>query len=149
MAYGFEDTVDCALVNGGSIRIDDQLTGDINSLDIFRVLPFGGGILKVDITGDLLKQVLDTGVTKAGTGAYLQRYDVEYDSVSKLWMIQDKPLDTEKTYKVAFSDYLLKGRDIPFLKPDNKGVLKVYTPTNDEMGSDIRKTIIEYLKSIK
>ena len=31
-----------SIVNGGSIRIDDQLVGDINSVDAFRVLPFGG-----------------------------------------------------------------------------------------------------------
>ncbi len=149
MSYGFDDTVDCALVNGGSIRIDDQLKGDINSLDIFRVLPFGGGILKVEMKGNLLKQVLDAGVARAGTGAYLQRYLAEFDTTGNSWMINNVPLDTEKIYTVAFSDYLLKGFDIPFLKPDNEGVLKVHTPTNDEVGSDIRKTIITYLKSIK
>lgn len=51
MAYGFNNEVDCALVNGGSIRLDDQLTGDINSVDIFRVLPFGGGIVRVELKG--------------------------------------------------------------------------------------------------
>ncbi len=148
MAYGFDNKVDCALVNGGSIRIDDQLTGAINSLDIFRVLPFGGGILKVDIKGSLLKEVLDYGQSKAGNGAYLQRYLAEFDAISKAWKINGKTIDSETIYKVAFSDYLLKGFDIPFLKPDNEGVLKVHTPSNEEMGSDIRKTTIEYLKSI-
>jgi len=149
MAYGFSDEVDCALVNGGSIRLDDQLTGEINSIDIFRVLPFGGGILKVDIKGNLLKEVLDYGLSRAGKGAYLQRYLAELDSDSNTWIINNKPLDISKIYKVAFSDYLLKGFDIPFLKPDNKDVFNVYKPTDTELGSDIRKTIIAYLKSIK
>jgi len=147
MAYGFDDTVDCALVNGGSIRIDDQLVGNINSLDIFRVLPFGGGVLKVQLKGSLLKKVLDYGKSKAGTGAYLQRHLAEFDITKKAWLIQGKPIDNEKIYKVAFSDYLLKGYDIPFLKPDNEGVSNVYTPKSNELGSDIRKTIIAYLKT--
>ena len=149
MAYGFDDEVDCALVNSGSIRLDDQLTGEINSIDIFRVLPFGGGILKVDIKGKLLKEVLDYGLSKAGKGAYLQRYLAELDPVSNTWKINNKPLDINKIYQVSFSDYLLKGYDIPFLKPEHKDVLNVHKPTNTELGSDIRKTIISYFKSLK
>ena len=149
MAYGFNEEVDCALVNGGSIRLDDQLIGEINSIDIFRVLPFGGGILKVDIKGKLLKEVLDYGMSRAGKGAYLQRYLAEFDTDSNTWIINNKPLDIDKIYKVAFSDYLLKGYDIPFLKADNKNIFNVYKPTSSELGSDIRKTIIAYLKFIK
>ena len=146
MAYGFNDEVDAAIVNGGSIRLDDQLEGTINSVDIFRVLPFGGGVLKVDIKGSLLKEVLDYGKSQAGKGAYLQRYLADYNDE---WLVNGKPIDPNKTYKVAFSDYLLKGFDVPFLKPDNGGVLSVYTPTKEELGSDIRKTVIAYLKSIR
>jgi len=147
MAYGFDDQVDCALVNGGSVRLDDQLVGDINSLDIFRVLPFGGGILKVELKGKLLNEVLDYGRSKAGTGAYLQRYLAKFDTSSSRWLINEKPIEEDRNYTVAFSDYLLKGYDIPFLKPDHKGVLNVYKPAESELGSDIRKTIIAYLKS--
>jgi len=149
MAYGFDDKVDCALVNGGSVRIDDQLVGAINSLDIFRVLPFGGGILKVDIKGSLLKEVLDYGESKAGSGAYLQRYLADLDAENDRWVINEKPIENDQIYRVAFSDYLLKGFDIPFLKSNNEGVLKVYKPTTTELGSDIRKTIVAYLNSIK
>ena len=49
MSFAFDDRVDCALVNGGSIRIDDALEGAITAVDIFRVLPYGGPILKVNI----------------------------------------------------------------------------------------------------
>lgn len=145
MAYGFDDNVDAALVNGGSIRIDDQLEGNITSIDIFRVLPFGGGILKVELKGNLLKEVLDYGKSRAGKGAYLQRYQIEENDE---WLVDGKPIDPERIYTVAFSDYLLKGYDIPFLKPDHKEVLSVYTPKEDELGVDIRKTVIAYLKSL-
>lgn len=144
MSFAFDDKVDCALVNGGSIRIDDQLEGDINAVDIFRVLPYGGAILKVEIKGRLLKRVLDYGALAAGTGAYLQRFNAE--KVGEKWMIKNKELNSNTTYTVAFSDYLLKGFDIPFLTPDHKEVLSVYQPKETALAFDIRKAVVAYLK---
>ncbi len=147
MAYGYNDKVDAALVNGGSIRIDDELQGDITAIDIFRVLPYGGSVLNVKIKGDLLEKVLQYGKLKAGNGAYLQRYNANFDKDKKQWLINGKPIQKNKIYTVAFSDYLLKGYDIPFLKPDNKSVISVYHPKENEMSSDIRKSVINYLKT--
>ena len=146
MSFGYKNEVDCALVNGGSIRIDDQLSGNITAVDIFRVLPYGGGVLKVKIKGRLLKRVLDYGVLAAGTGAYLQRYNAE--KVGEKWMINNKELNINKTYTVAFSDYLLKGFDIPFLSDKNKEVLSIYYPKENEISNDIRKSVISYLKTL-
>ena len=146
MSFAFDDKVDCALVNGGSIRIDDQLTGDITAVDIFRVLPYGGAILKTQIKGRLLKRVLDYGLLAKGTGAYLHRYNAE--KLNGKWMIKEQELDINKTYTVAFSDYLLKGFDIPFLSADSKDVLYIYEPKESELGHDIRNAIVSYLKSI-
>ncbi|MBG43105.1 MAG: bifunctional metallophosphatase/5'-nucleotidase [Aequorivita sp.] len=148
MAYAYNDNVDGALVNGGSIRIDDRLVGDITSIDIFRVLPFGGSVLKVDLKGSLLKEVLEYGTLQSGEGAYLQRYKFSQNGKGD-WQINDKPISNNKTYTVAFSDFLLKGLDIPFLTPDNKGIVKIYTPKDNEPATDIRKAIIFYLNSLK
>ena len=144
MSFSFDDSVDCALVNGGSIRIDDQLSEDINAVDIFRVLPYGGAILKVKIKGRLLKRVLDYGFLAAGTGAYLQRFNAE--KVNDKWMLKNKELNSNKIYTVAFSDYLLKGFDIPFLSSENKEVIAVYKPKENELAFDIRKAVVAYLK---
>lgn len=147
MADSFNDPVDAAIVNGGSIRIDDMLPNKVTSLDIFRVLPFGGEVIKVDIKGGLLKETLDFGKSKRGTGAYLQRHNIE-ESASGDWLINTLPIDENKTYTIAMSDFLMKGFDIPFLKEDNEGVLKVYKPKKQEPASDIRKAVILYLKSL-
>jgi 2',3'-cyclic-nucleotide 2'-phosphodiesterase (5'-nucleotidase family) len=144
MSFAFDDSVDCALVNGGSIRIDDQLAGDINAVDIFRVLPYGGAILKVKIKGRLLKRVLDYGVLAAGTGAYLQRFNAK--KIKDKWMLKNKELNNNKMYTVAFSDYLLRGFDIPFLSIENKGVISIYKPKENELAFDIRKAVVAYLK---
>ncbi|RUA10110.1 MAG: bifunctional metallophosphatase/5'-nucleotidase, partial [Flavobacteriia bacterium] len=120
MAYGFDYRVDGALVNGGSMRLDDMLKGNITGVDVFRVMPFGGSVIKVKITGKLLKRVLNYGRISKGEGSYLQRYNFTYDKDKKIWYIKGKPIDDKKVYTVAFSDYLLKGYDISFLKPENK-----------------------------
>jgi len=148
MAWAYDNKVDGALVNGGSIRIDDMLPNEVESMDIFRVLPFGGGVLKVDIKGKLLKEVLDYGKSKRGNGAYLQRYNITEGPKGE-WLIGENKIKDLKTYTIAFSDFLLKGYDIPFLTPENKGVKNVYTPTEEEHAHDIRKAIIMYLKSNK
>lgn len=146
MAFAYDDAVDCALVNGGSIRIDDELKGAVTAVDIFRVLPYGGPVLKVDLKGNLLKKVLDYGVSAAGTGAYLQKYNAE--KVGGVWKVQGKTINPNKTYTVAFSDYLLKGLDIPFLSEKNKEVLKVYQPKPTEKASDIRKAVVLFLETL-
>jgi 2',3'-cyclic-nucleotide 2'-phosphodiesterase (5'-nucleotidase family) len=144
MSFAFDDTVDCAIVSGGSIRIDDELEGNINAVDIFRVLPYGGAIFKVKIKGRLLKRVLNYGLLTAGTGAYLQRFNAE--KVGDKWFVKNQELDIKKTYTVAFSDYLLRGFDIPFLSVENKEVILIYRPKNNELAFDVRKAVIEYLK---
>ncbi len=148
MSFAYNDKVDGALVNGGSIRIDDMLVGDITSTDIFRVLPFGGSVLKVDLKGSLLKEILEYGKLQRGEGAYLQRYNFSQNEKDE-WLVSEKPIDDQKTYSVAFSDFLLKGLDIPFLTPENSGIVKIYTPKENETAADIRKAIIFYLNSQK
>ena len=146
MSLAYDDKVDCALVNGGSVRIDDVLEGDVNIVDIFRVLPYGGAILKVDIKGVLLKDVLDYGLKAAGTGAYLQRYNVS--KKGNEWIINNKVISDNEVYKVAFSDYLLRGLDIPMLSDKNPNILAIYKPNASDLGYDIRRAVISHLKKI-
>ncbi|MAY22739.1 MAG: bifunctional metallophosphatase/5'-nucleotidase [Flavobacteriaceae bacterium] len=148
MAVSFETPVNAALVNGGSIRIDDMLANQVTSMDIFRVLPFGGSVLKVAIKGSLLKEVLDYGKSQRGEGAYLQRYNFQQNTKGE-WFLEGNAIENDKVYQVAFSDFLLKGYDIPFLTPENEGILKVYQPAEYEPAKDIRKAIIIYLKKLK
>lgn len=139
---------DCAIINGGSIRIDDQLKGSITGVDIFRVLPFGGGIQKVTMTGELLERVLNYGRLKSGTGAYLQLNNISYNSENKQWSVGGNPIIKSKTYAVVLTDYLLLGFDIPFLKKDTKGLLRVYPNPEISDNNDIRKVVINYLNTI-
>lgn len=147
-AFG-DDKIDAAFLNGGSIRIDDELHGDINGVDIFRVLPFGGGVNKVEIKGDLLERTLQYGRLSAGSGAYLQHHNIKYDSENKLWIVGGKGINKNKIYTVVMTDYLLLGFDIPFLKADAKGIAKVTKNKPEDLASDVRKVVINHIKSLK
>lgn len=146
-AFSYNDEVDCAFANGGSIRIDDELEGDLTSVDIFRVLPYGGSALKVEMPGSLLERVLEYGETSGkGSGAYLQRYNA--NKVDGVWMINKKKVMPSNMYTVVMSDYLLLGYDIDFLtvKAVKEAGGKVYKPKEGELAFDMRKGMIEYLK---
>jgi 2',3'-cyclic-nucleotide 2'-phosphodiesterase (5'-nucleotidase family) len=142
-----------ALLNSGSVRIDDQLQGTISQYDILRALPFGGKIVEADIQGNLLEKILTTGAKNAGNGGYLQTDKVEYDMVRQTWLIGGKLLDTNKTYRVALSDYLITGLEsnFGFLKAGNQNILKIYEPNATDkldLRNDIRSAVIAYLKSL-
>ncbi|WP_082830891.1 bifunctional metallophosphatase/5'-nucleotidase [Cochleicola gelatinilyticus] len=147
MADAFNDKeIDGAIVNGGSFRLDDMLPKEITSLDIFRVLPFGGQVYKVKMKGSLLTEVLNYGKTHRGTGAYLQRHQLQESDIAG-WLVNGQPIYKDQIYTIAMSDFLLKGFDIPFLTPENEGIVEVYKPIASEPASDIRKAVILFLKS--
>jgi 5'-nucleotidase len=142
-----------SLVNSGSLRLDDQLTGNITQYDILRTMPFGGKILEADMTGELLERVLTTGRNNKGVGGYLQLDRASYDASRQTWLINGKPLEKNKTYRVALSDYLLTGMEtnFGFLKPGAPGLVKIYEPDSTNKGdvrNDIRMAVNVYLRSL-
>jgi 2',3'-cyclic-nucleotide 2'-phosphodiesterase (5'-nucleotidase family) len=139
---------DCAFFNGGSVRIDDQIHGNVTAVDLFRALPYGGAIFTIDIKGDFLKKILDFGLESKGKGAYLQRSKADFDTDTNTWMINGKPLVASKKYSVAITDFLLTGYDIPFLTHENINLLKVHEPKPDADAFDVRKSLIVYLKAL-
>ena len=137
---------DVVLLNGGSIRIDDVVQMPVTQYDVIRILPFGGGIKKVDMLGSLLIRILDTGVKNRGTGGFLHyNENLRFDSASNKWVLNNTAIDAAKTYRVGLSEFLLTGGEanLGFLTPDNKEITKLYDQS-DPLAGDIRKAIISY-----
>jgi 5'-nucleotidase len=119
--------VDVAIMNGGSVRIDDVVqAGPITEYDVIRILPFGGRITRAAIGGALLASILDIGVSNRGTGGYLHARGATRDGGQ--WMIQGKPLDVSARYVVALTDFLLSGGEtnLGFLTRTNPAVHDVH-----------------------
>ncbi len=103
--------VDVALMNGGSIRIDDELPpGPVTEYDVIRVLPFGGNVVSLTMGGSLLARVLDVGVANQGTGGYLHARGVERKN--NQWFVGGKPLQPGLRYRVVTTDFLMSGREV-------------------------------------
>lgn len=135
-----------AVVNSGSVRIDDYLSGEIREFDLIRALPFGGSVQVVEMKGRLLIQTLETGLSNTGKGGYLQTFGVEKTATG--WNAGGAAIDPAKTYAVAISDFLMTGREanLGFLTPENPDVVKVTLAAKESPLTDIRKTVIAYLR---
>ena len=138
---------DAAIVNSGSVRIDDELSGPVSQYDIIRTLPFGGKILVAEMTGHLLGRVLDAGILNVGRGGYLQTENIRGSGNVGEWMIGNTALSQGKTYRVVLTDFLISGREggLGFLTPDNPGVSGVREP-DGLVPNDIRMALVRYLQ---
>jgi 2',3'-cyclic-nucleotide 2'-phosphodiesterase (5'-nucleotidase family) len=149
----------CALLNSGSIRVDDVLSGTLTELDIVRMLPFGGGITEVEMKGSLLIRTLETSLGNKGSGGYLQYYLLRREESSSKWFLGANPLEDNKMYRVALPDFLLTGNEanMEFLKasldangkssnPDIPTILKPDAKDKSDLRNDIRLALIQYLR---
>ena len=151
MTTGARGEVVGSIINSGSVRIDDQLKGNIYAVDMFRSLPFGGGVQEVELRGSLLDKMLRQGLANKGKGGFLQTDGFVYNQENATWYVENEPLDRDRTYRIVVSDFLLTGLEsgMDFFTPDNPEMISTEKPTEaDDMRSDIRLLIIDYLKKL-
>ncbi len=141
-----------AIMNAGSIRLDDILTMPVTQYDFIRSLPFGGGIQELDMKGSLLIKVLNQGLKNKGIGGFLQHSETVKNE-NGIWKLEGLEIDSTKIYRVAITDFLFTGGEanLDFLNPKNPDVVKVYpaATTNLNARFDIRLALIRYLQNKK
>ena len=142
---------DLAILNAGSIRLDDQLQGAITQYDILRTLPFGGTIVEVEMKGSLLTKILNAGFANKGTGGFLHWHNIRSDTRMDQWLVKGEAVVPQKNYIVAMPEFLLTGGEsnMGFLNRENPEIVNIYEPKKNEtqdLRSDIRKSVIEYFK---
>lgn len=134
---------DASIYNSGSIRFDDVLpAGPVTQYDVIRIMPFGGNVVDVQIKGDLLEKVLSAGRAQRGKGGWLQTANISFDADTNTYSIGGAPLDRTRTYRVATSDFLMRGGElgIEFLTRQAPGIISA----TDKR--DIRFATIDELK---
>ncbi|MEZ4474950.1 MAG: bifunctional metallophosphatase/5'-nucleotidase [bacterium] len=130
-----------ALYNSGSIRIDDTIPAGtaVTEYDVLRILPFGGLVVTVTLTGEVLSRTLDAGLANRGRGGYLQTLGVEGGRGA--WKVGGEAISADETYRVALTDFLLTGKEegLDFLTVGSEGV-------SDRVdGPDLRRAFIDRL----
>jgi 2',3'-cyclic-nucleotide 2'-phosphodiesterase (5'-nucleotidase family) len=150
---------DVAIMNGGGIRINDNIPpGPITTYDLEGIFYYRNDLVAFRATGQQLLDMLRNSVSRAdaGDGRFLQvsgiqfaysrqgdRFVVEPADVQ----VNGKPLDLNATYTVATVDFLyLHGTEDNYeLFSDANRPPKV----NQEREADFRKTVEAYLKRVK
>jgi 2',3'-cyclic-nucleotide 2'-phosphodiesterase (5'-nucleotidase family) len=140
-----------ALLNGGSIRIDDVVQLPVSQYDILRSLPFGGAISEADLRGSLVVQILEAGRKNYGNGGFLHyNENLTYDATTTTWLLNGKSIDPQTVYRVALPEFLLSGKEanMDFLTAKNEGVVKVYPAATDKTDpkTDVRLAVVQYLQ---
>lgn len=115
---------DVALINGGSIRSNATYgPGAISKRDVISILPFETPIVKLEVTGAMLRAALEHGVSRVGIetefGGFPQvsglrfSYDARKAPGSRVTevTVNGQPLNDKKTYSLAVGEYLAKGGD--------------------------------------
>jgi 5'-nucleotidase len=116
---------DVVLINGGSIRADTTYEpGALSKHDVQAILPFRNEVVKIEVTGKVLRQALENGVSQSGPGAEPGRFPqvsgirFSFDTNSpagsrvKQVMVGGQPLDERKTYTLATTSYVgVEGKD--------------------------------------
>jgi 5'-nucleotidase / UDP-sugar diphosphatase len=107
---------DAALINGGSLRASiDQ--GPVTVEAVFRTMPYPDELQVLELTGKELLEVLTRsvkGLREDEDGGFLDvsgtRFKIEGKAPEDV-TIGGKPLELEKNYKVAVTDFLASGGD--------------------------------------
>ncbi len=136
------------ILNGGSIRIDDEVSGKLTEYDVLRILPFGGEVVEVEMKGSLIKQILKAGETNKGSGGYLQYAGITKTDLGT-WEIQGNSIADDQYYAIALTDFLLTGKEknLGWLLPTNPGIRGVQGSTgNEDPRRDVRMAVISYLR---
>ncbi len=110
---------DVGLMNGGSIRADEIIAaGPLTKRDVLSILPFKNKVVKVELSGATLRQVLEHGVARSAEDAEPGRFpqvsgvkfsfDARRPAGSRIvdLSINGRPLDEKANYTLATSDYL-------------------------------------------
>ncbi len=111
---------DIGFVNGGSIRADLIYNpGILTKRDVISILPFNNPIVKIEIDGATLREVMEHGVARSAEdnepGRFPQvsgmtfKFDASKPAGSRVVEITvgGKPLDDKKLYTFATSDFLV------------------------------------------
>ncbi|CAF2838355.1 unnamed protein product [Rotaria sp. Silwood2] len=125
-----------AIINGGTVRIDDILRETIIQYDIIRTLPFGNRVIALSVPGHLLAQVLTKGTSLKGNGIFIAYTRVETFDGGNTWLLNGTDISKSGLYyDVATTAYI---RDFTQLN-------KSYVITLHNANVTQTKSLMQYL----
>jgi 5'-nucleotidase len=121
-AQAHETSAQIALMNPGGIRANLK-AGQLTFGDLFAVQPFDNGLVKMTLTGALIKQILEQQFVDTASGpndkilqvaGIKETYDrsrAAGDRITSLTLADGTPIDPAASYSVAENSFLATGGD--------------------------------------
>ncbi|MCB0547905.1 MAG: 5'-nucleotidase C-terminal domain-containing protein, partial [Phaeodactylibacter sp.] len=141
---------DVYMINSGSMRMDDDLQGTVTQYDVLRTFPFGGGIVWMELPGNVLEKLLHNGqVINRGEGGYFQLKNVERRG--NQWLVNGAPVNVGQTYKVVLPEFVAKGNEnnLDFLADFKYQSRETLSIDGNPVHNDVRNLVIAYMKTQK
>ena len=140
---------DVAVINGGSIRINDNIPpGPITKYDMEGVFYYTNRLVAVRMTGAQLLEMLRNSVSRvdAGDGRFLQVSGLRFTYNPIEATIGGRPLDPNATFSVALLDFMYtRGIEDGYtLFTDGNRPPKI----NTEREADFRTTVESYIRRL-
>ncbi len=138
--------VDFAIQNGGGIRADLP-AGQITKKEVYEVLPFDNSVVVLTLKGSDVQSLFDyISTISSGEGAFPQVSEGLSFTINRMSqkceniLINGKPLDKNRIYKIATNSYLANGGD----------GFRIFLNAIDEYDSSAfqRDVLIEYIKHL-
>lgn len=103
--------IDAVLLNFGGIRAT-MARGNTTARTAYEIMPFENAIVVLELTGDKVRQLADY-LVKARTAHPISGIQLvlDKDGEEKSFLINGKPIDPDRHYYIATSDYLMNGGD--------------------------------------
>lgn len=140
---------DAYLLNSGTMRLDDNLSGVVTEYDILRTYPYGGKLVRVELPGDVLAYVLETGLrANFGEGGYLQVKNVDVTDLT----VGGKAVEETNSYTVVLPEFLAKGLEarLEILGKYFDGEVADQVSIHGEaINNDVRDVVIAHMLQLK
>lgn len=106
----YDGEVDLAVVNAGGLRCD-WAAGEITFRSVFELMPFDNELVILTLSGRELYELAENCVTLGGQGVSKEFRVVGLNGQVEQVLLCGKPIDPDRKYHVATSDYLAGGAD--------------------------------------
>lgn len=132
--------IDFVLLNHGGIRSIIPM-GKVTARSAYEVMPFENSIVVAELSGKSVKDLV-LYLRDSGRAHPISGLQVVLDRANEIETIriQGKPLDENRTYNVATSDYLLNGGDNMMFFKDAEKITKI--------DYKIRNAMIDYFNKV-
>jgi 2',3'-cyclic-nucleotide 2'-phosphodiesterase (5'-nucleotidase family) len=102
--------VNALMMNNGGLRTSLP-KGDITKGKIFELMPFDNELVLISIKGNKINEILNFICEKGGVPVSGIKMEIDKNKKPTKVLINDLPIDTNKTYGIISSDYLAEGGD--------------------------------------